>query len=81
MFHNLQTQTYPTKRPNCALLKKGERVIGSPCELRNDFRAFRLDRITKINETDDQFPDEPSQNLKAYLATKIFAVEMRGQKA
>ena len=43
------------------------------CELRNDFRAFRLDRITKIDETGDQFPDEPSQNLKAYLATKIFA--------
>lgn len=43
------------------------------CELRNDFRAFRLDRITKIEETGDQFPDEPSQNLKAYLATKIFA--------
>jgi predicted DNA-binding transcriptional regulator YafY len=51
------------------------------CELRNDFRAFRLDRITKIDETGDQFPDDPSQNLKAYLATKIFAVEMRGQKA
>jgi len=51
------------------------------CELRNDFRAFRLDRITKIDETGDQFPDDPSQNLKAYLATKIFAVEMRSQKA
>jgi predicted DNA-binding transcriptional regulator YafY len=51
------------------------------CELRNDFRAFRLDRIMKIDETGDQFPDDPSQNLKAYLATKIFAVEMRSQKA
>jgi predicted DNA-binding transcriptional regulator YafY len=51
------------------------------CELRKDFRAFRLDRIMKIDETGDQFPDDPSQNLKAYLATKIFAVEMRSQKA
>lgn len=51
------------------------------CELRNGFRAFRLDRITAIEETGCQFPDEPSRNLQAYLATKIFAVQTPNQKA
>lgn len=51
------------------------------CELRNGFRAFRLDRITAIEETGSQFSDEPSRNLQAYLATKIFAVETPNQKA
>lgn len=43
------------------------------CELRSDFRAFRLDRISAIEETGDRFADIPKQNLKAYLATRIFA--------
>jgi predicted DNA-binding transcriptional regulator YafY len=43
------------------------------CQHRNDFRAFRLDRIAVISETGDRFPDLPDQNLQAYLATKIFA--------
>lgn len=51
------------------------------CELRKGFRAFRLDRITAIEETGIQFPDDPSRNLQAYLKTKIFAVEARNHKA
>ncbi len=42
------------------------------CELRNDFRAFRLDRISAVDETGDSFPDDPNQNLQAYLERKIF---------
>ena len=45
------------------------------CELRNDFRAFRIDRIAEIKETGDCFADNPEQNLKAYLATKIFVAD------
>jgi predicted DNA-binding transcriptional regulator YafY len=41
------------------------------CELRRDFRAFRLDRISAIMETGEQFSDEPDKNLSAYLATKF----------
>ena len=41
------------------------------CELRDDFRAFRLDRVSTIEETGERFPDTPSQNLQAYLAAKI----------
>ena len=51
------------------------------CELRKGFRAFRLDRITAVEETGSQFPDDPSRNLQAYLKTKIFAVEALNQKA
>lgn len=40
-------------------------------ELRNDFRAFRLDRVSTIEETEDHFADNPTQNLQAYLAAKI----------
>lgn len=43
------------------------------CELRSDFRAFRIDRIAAINNTGERFADHPDQNLQAYLATKIFA--------
>jgi predicted DNA-binding transcriptional regulator YafY len=45
------------------------------CELRNDFRAFRIDRISAIEDTGDNFVDRPGQNLQAYLATKIFAAQ------
>lgn len=47
------------------------------CELRNDFRAFRLDRVSTIEETEDHFADTPTQNLQAYLAAKIFIPQDR----
>ncbi len=47
------------------------------CELRNDFRAFRIDRISAIEETGDCFVNDPNRNLQAYLATKIFAAQTR----
>ena len=42
------------------------------CEYRNDFRAFRFDRISAIEETGDRFTDRPDQNLRAYLASRMF---------
>lgn len=45
------------------------------CELRKDFRAFRLDRISALEETGERFSDQPGENLQAYLATKILAVD------
>ena len=47
------------------------------CELRNDFRAFRIDRIAEIKETGDCFADNLNQNLQAYLTTKIFVADTR----
>jgi predicted DNA-binding transcriptional regulator YafY len=41
------------------------------CELRSDFRAFRLDRISSIRGTGEPFSDEPDKNLSAYLSSKF----------
>ncbi|MBC5763867.1 helix-turn-helix transcriptional regulator [Ramlibacter albus] len=33
------------------------------CELRNDFRSFRVDRVTYVRRLDEQFRDEPGRTL------------------
>jgi predicted DNA-binding transcriptional regulator YafY len=43
------------------------------CELRKDFRGFRLDRISMIEETGEHFLDEPDKTLAYYLSTKLLA--------
>lgn len=37
------------------------------CELRNDFRNFRLDRMSAIHPTDETFEEDPTRSLGAYL--------------
>jgi predicted DNA-binding transcriptional regulator YafY len=39
------------------------------CELRTDFRAFRLDRIIGFNTLDEVFEDEPGRTLDDYFAS------------
>lgn len=39
------------------------------CELRNDFRVFRVDRIEMLDITPDSFEDEPGRSLADYLAS------------
>jgi len=53
------------------------------CELRSDFRAFRLDRVSAIRETQDAFADDPSRNLRAYLQKKFLGTlpEVRRESA
>ncbi len=46
------------------------------CELREDFRAFRLDRISAVEETGEYFSDDPDKSLSAYLSAK-FLVSQR----
>lgn len=46
------------------------------CELRGDFRAFRVDRVLAMSETGEKFPHHPSQSLQAYLATKTISALM-----
>ena len=43
------------------------------CELRGDFRAFRLDRISVLEDTGERYEDDPERNLAAYLAMKFLA--------
>jgi predicted DNA-binding transcriptional regulator YafY len=42
-------------------------ALGAWCELRQDFRNFRLDRIVELNVTDERFADEPGRRLQDYL--------------
>jgi predicted DNA-binding transcriptional regulator YafY len=37
------------------------------CELRQDFRAFRLDRMSELSLLDERFKDEPGKTLADYL--------------
>ena len=45
------------------------------CELRQDFRAFRIDRISEIEGTGENFADEPGKNLEAYLSSKFLGAQ------
>lgn len=36
------------------------------CELRHDFRMFRLDRITRLEDTGDTFRSEPGKTLRDF---------------
>lgn len=38
------------------------------CELRQDFRTFRLDRIQTLTVTDQSFSDDPDKSLTVFLA-------------
>ena len=42
-------------------------LLISWCELRNDFRNFRLDRIAACDATGESFTDEPGKSLADYL--------------
>lgn len=42
-------------------------TLAAWCELRNDFRSFRLDRIRKCTPTGATFTDEPGRTLDDFL--------------
>lgn len=42
-------------------------TVAAWCERRNDFRSFRLDRITKCVATGARFDDEPGKRLENCL--------------
>ena len=41
--------------------------LGAWCELRQDFRSFRLDRINELRTTEERCPDEPGRLLEDYF--------------
>ncbi|MEA3410706.1 MAG: WYL domain-containing protein [Pseudomonadota bacterium] len=43
-------------------------TLGAWCELRNDFRTFRLDRILELSILPSQFPDLPGRRFKEYIS-------------
>ena len=42
-------------------------LLAAWCELRNDFRTFRLDRIEKFSVTSDRFRPERGKTLQDFL--------------
>lgn len=43
-------------------------TLGAWCELRTDFRTFRLDRMQQIGDAGEQFPDQTGRRLRDYVA-------------
>jgi predicted DNA-binding transcriptional regulator YafY len=43
-------------------------TLAAWCELRRDFRGFRLDRMQKLTLTSERFSDEPGRALPDFLA-------------
>lgn len=43
-------------------------TLGAWCELRDDFRTFRLDRIRHLEELDSAFDASRGRTLRDYLA-------------
>jgi predicted DNA-binding transcriptional regulator YafY len=44
-------------------------TLGAWCEMRADFRSFRIDRVVRLKVTDDQFRDESGKRLSDFLRT------------
>jgi len=42
-------------------------TLGAWCESRNDFRNFRLDRVSTVSESDRKFVDEPGKRLEDFI--------------
>jgi predicted DNA-binding transcriptional regulator YafY len=42
-------------------------MLAAWCETREDFRHFRLDRISSLRKCQETFADEPDKDLEAYL--------------
>lgn len=45
-------------------------MVSGWCELREDFRTFRADRIAALCVTKVTFPDDPGKGLQAFMATE-----------
>lgn len=61
-------------RPLCLSFIAPQWLLTAWCELRKDFRNFRLDRLTDLVILKDQFSDEPGKNLEDFL------VKVRSEK-
>jgi predicted DNA-binding transcriptional regulator YafY len=46
---------------------RGTWTLGAWCELRRDFRNFRLDRLAGLAVCDEEFPDEAGRRFADYM--------------
>ena len=56
-----------TVRPLCLAYFGPVWLLSAWCELREDFRTFRLDRIENFEVRTDRFPSEPGKTLHDFL--------------
>jgi predicted DNA-binding transcriptional regulator YafY len=54
--------------PLCLAFWGGKWTLGAWCRLRGDFRNFRLDRISVIDDTGECYDENPVRDMQAYLA-------------
>jgi predicted DNA-binding transcriptional regulator YafY len=62
-----QAQTTRTVRPLALTAFFDGWMLVAWCEMRRDFRVFRLDRMRQVVLTNVSFSDEPERDLGAYL--------------
>ena len=63
----LGDQTERTVRPLSLAFFGPAWVLAAWCELRTDFRTFRLDRMTRFDVHDEKFHPEPGKTLEDFL--------------
>ena len=62
-----EQETIRTLRPLALFFFNPVWLLASWCELRQDFRNFRLDRIQNVIAVDEKFDDNENKNLAAYM--------------
>lgn len=62
-----QTNSQRQIRPLAIYFWKGLWTLLAWCELRNDFRNFRVDRIVELTRLPNHFPVQPGQELADFL--------------
>lgn len=61
------TPSTRTVRPLCLAYFAPNWLLTGWCEIRKDFRNFRLDRIEGLTVTEEGFDETPGQDLKTFL--------------
>jgi predicted DNA-binding transcriptional regulator YafY len=52
-------------------------TLAAWCEQREDFRSFRVDRVTYVRRLDERFRDEPGRTLADHL--RLAEAQLRDQ--
>lgn len=60
-------ESHRTVRPLTLVFWGSTWTLGAWCELRTDFRTFRIDRMESIDVTDEVFDQEPGRSLEDFL--------------
>ena len=68
LYEDVEAQRSERRIRPLALLFYGPKwLLAAWCELRLDFRTFRLDRIAAVQATDERFRPEPGRTLADFL--------------